>query len=251
MGRKNPIAAVYCITNRVNGKLYFGESSNIVDRMSAYRTASRGRVGDTLSPIYQAIQDYGYDAFDFRIIVTEKENPMIADDDYRHDVELRYIRRYNTTDPNIGYNVQHTRFRARGPMVKTGVPTADSTKILKSTPILGYEIDTGDVFMYLGSKSASDILGFPKDGKAMIARCCKNGKSSHGHIFFYVDYEKRKKYTTKIIKEKSVSTDSIGRCVSPLRVKSLEEYIKAVKAVNRYCVNAGFQPVDLDEILHD
>lgn len=243
MGRKNPIAGVYRIRNITNGKIYFGESGNLSDRISHYRTVGRGRnIGNYPTKVEQAIINEGIENFCIATVVTELENPKIKDDMFRRDVEMRFIRRYNTTDPEIGYNTKEdNRYYNCGR--KKGTPTATSTKLVKSTPIIGYNFDKREVFIYLSSLSAAKTLGIDK---AIVARCCKNGKSTHNHQFFYLEYDKRKSVAIKIINYKKSSTSKNG-----LSDKTLKRYIEALEAANELCIAFGFKPVNIDKILNN
>ena len=89
------MAIVYKATNRINGKIYFGQTSRTLEqRKSAH--ASSAKQGSNLR-FHQAIRKYGIDAFLF-------EQVYSGDIDSVRKVEERLISEHNTMDFDVGYN---------------------------------------------------------------------------------------------------------------------------------------------------
>ena len=89
------ICGIYKITNKINGKVYIGKSNNIGNRLKQHRYCHR-----TSMPIHHAIEKYGIGNFTFEII-------HICDGASRSEIDLLeryYIKKYNSTNPKIGYN---------------------------------------------------------------------------------------------------------------------------------------------------
>lgn len=96
IGKKNERRwKLYCHTNLINGKLYFGITSTSLERR--YQT-SKGYKGCPL--FHRAIKKYGWENFKHEIIydgLTKEE---------AEEAEQIYIAFFRTQDHNIGYNVQ-------------------------------------------------------------------------------------------------------------------------------------------------
>lgn len=85
--------AIYKITNKINGKLYIGQTIHPDRRWTEHK--QKARHGQDLFPIHLAIKKYGEENFLFEIIEwTENYD----------DEEKRLIKEFNTICPN-GYNI--------------------------------------------------------------------------------------------------------------------------------------------------
>ncbi len=85
--------AIYKITNKLNGKIYIGQSVNPYRRFAAH--CSRAKTGEDNYPIHSAIKKYGKENFELEILEwTEDYNER----------EKMLIKEYNSKVPN-GYNL--------------------------------------------------------------------------------------------------------------------------------------------------
>ena len=83
---------VYCLTNKVNGKKYVGQTINFPKRMSGHQKKT------SCIAVWRAIQKYGWENFDKEVLVeTDKENV--------DELETRLIKEHKTRIPN-GYNIR-------------------------------------------------------------------------------------------------------------------------------------------------
>ncbi len=105
---------VYKITNKLNGKIYIGKSSekNIKERWKKHCSLSRRQ-----SYIQRAIQKYGKDNFTFEII----EKIELENESY--DYEKDWIKFYNSNNKENGYNLNEG---GRGNI--TGKPISNETR---------------------------------------------------------------------------------------------------------------------------
>ena len=87
------IKAIYKITNKINGKMYIGQSVHPNKRLWEHENHARNKMDNY--PIHNAISKYGIDNFDFKIIEWTE--------DYDNK-EFYYIKKFNTITPN-GYNL--------------------------------------------------------------------------------------------------------------------------------------------------
>lgn len=91
---------VYCYTNSKNGKKYVGCTQTTMQKRA-------GKEGENYrgSPyFYSAIRKYGWDSFKGEVIKEGLTRAKAA------EVEKEYIQRYNTMNPEFGYNLHKGGF---------------------------------------------------------------------------------------------------------------------------------------------
>ena len=93
MDRNNLNYSVYVHTNKINGKKYVGQSSNIVER---WRNGGKNYFSSV--KFFRAIQKYGWENFTHEILY-ENLNKEAA-----NKIERDLIRKYDSI--NNGYNIQ-------------------------------------------------------------------------------------------------------------------------------------------------
>lgn len=93
---KDIVGIIYRITNKVNKKLYIGQTiRTLIGRMNDYK---RGYGNDHIN---NAIKKYGWESFDFEIIDTGTTIEEL------NNKEIYYIAKYKTTDKKFGYNIEN------------------------------------------------------------------------------------------------------------------------------------------------
>lgn len=116
---------VYKITNKLNGKMYIGQTKNVKTRWRSNGIHYAG------SPhIYNAILKYGWDNFIKEVMydnLTSEEADII---------EIDCIKYYNTRDRNIGYNIasggNSGQWYLEHPRGMLGKPQTDHQKLSHS-----------------------------------------------------------------------------------------------------------------------
>lgn len=88
---------IYKYTNKVNGKIYIGQTRNSLSQ----RAKSNGENYYGCRYFYNAIKKYGWENFEPEIIVdglSQEEADIL---------EEYFIKQYNSTDRSIGYNISY------------------------------------------------------------------------------------------------------------------------------------------------
>ena len=88
---------IYSITNKINGKIYFGQSHHIEHRFDAHKWREANK------HLKSSYKKYGLENFEFAIVKVLHDSPTLSQlllDAY----EDHYIQKYHTTDPKFGYN---------------------------------------------------------------------------------------------------------------------------------------------------
>lgn len=88
---------IYVIQNKINLKLYIGQTTRIKTRWYEHRTTSNKQ---SKYPLYKSMKKYGLDNFDFTII-EEYDNQIDAD-----EAEDFFINYFNTRNKEFGYNLK-------------------------------------------------------------------------------------------------------------------------------------------------
>ncbi len=98
---KSNMGYIYRIINRINNKMYIGETKqfDINQRWYAHSQSIKTKHGAT--QLIKAFQEFGLNNFKFEVII------ICFDEDCKH-YEADYIRKYNTLYPN-GYNIVEKR----------------------------------------------------------------------------------------------------------------------------------------------
>lgn len=90
---------VYVIENLVNGKRYVGKTTQTTHaRWREHRTEAR--IGRKHTPLLEAIREHGADNFKVTTLACRDSQDKLG------ACERRYIKDFETDDPDKGYNVQ-------------------------------------------------------------------------------------------------------------------------------------------------
>ena len=95
--KRDTMGYIYMIKNKLNGKLYIGQTRRTVVqiRWRQHKT----RMEHSRTPLYNALRKYGLDNFEFKIV-------CICFDCDLDRFEVQYIKRLDTLITGNGYNIQ-------------------------------------------------------------------------------------------------------------------------------------------------
>lgn len=159
---------IYLITNNVNGKQYIGQTTQtIAKRFRSHKNRSK----NPQQYIHNAMHSYGVENFSIKQVEKVCENTNEELSKILDELEMYYIKIYNTLSPN-GYN------NTIGGKINDGFKEINRF-------VYQYSLDGKLLYVYKSLKEASDLTGFDKTG---ISKCCLgHTNSSYGYIWRYGD----------------------------------------------------------------
>lgn len=107
---------IYKITNRLDGKVYIGQTVNTDNRWKAHKSYAKNKT-KCKQVIHQAIAKYGIENFEFEVLACS------LDKDSANDAEVQIIKQYNSRDKKNGYNIA-----VGGGFSMLGLKHSDETK---------------------------------------------------------------------------------------------------------------------------
>lgn len=93
---ENHFNCIYCFTNKINGKKYIGQTTNLNRRISEHKSRS----GKDNLPFHNAINKYGFDNFEIEILIED-----IYLQEELDEYEKSFIKKFNTVNKKFGYNI--------------------------------------------------------------------------------------------------------------------------------------------------
>lgn len=124
---KIPKIGIYKITNLCNGKVYIGQSQNILRRFRRHKEESCRETSKSYDlPLYRAMRKYGIENFNFEILEECSKGKL-------DDREKFWIKRYNSTNRDKGYNIEKGGNASGHPMALTLEQVQKIKHLLKTT----------------------------------------------------------------------------------------------------------------------
>lgn len=165
---RTPIIGIYRIYNKVNKKVYIGQSMDIVARWEAHFSSYKEEKRYN-THLYRAMRKYGINCFEFSIEypipISEFEN--LSEEDKKNllsEIEKGYIQVYGSFDPRYGYNetpggeggsLRPELLLKRNEAIKKAWESPSLREAAKQRAIAKY---TPDVFTFRGKKHSEDSL---------------------------------------------------------------------------------------------
>lgn len=95
-------AGIYKLTALYNNKIYIGKTINLRRRMGEYKRYEKLPKGKYY--IQNVIIKHGWDMFNVEILEVVENFNVLVDNDKLLDIETKYIKQYDSTNRDIGYN---------------------------------------------------------------------------------------------------------------------------------------------------
>ena len=191
---------IYKITNKVNGKVYIGQTININWKLRIkqhFDSAERVWGIDAQNLIHRAIRKYGRDNFEYILLEDTR------DKDKLDELEKYYIHKYKSADPKYGYNISYGgNSPSKSKAIREKISKAETgsknhmygtkgkynhtSKPLKC-------LDDGKIFYSV--TEAAEYYGIDF---SYIASVCRGKRSAaHGKHFIYIDKNRYNEFKPK------------------------------------------------------
>lgn len=173
MGKANKVSGIYKIKNKVNDKIYIGQSVNIYKRWCDHRYYLNSNSHQNIH-LQRAWNKYGKDSFEFSVI----EECLNLELDKREEC---YISFYNSNDFKLGYN----QTTGGENFVVTQEKKNNQIEAMKymSKPILQISLNGDIVKEWRGIGHIKEDLDY--NARNIVMCCNKKRKTSDSYIWIY------------------------------------------------------------------
>lgn len=230
------IPGIYMITNNLNGKVYIGQSKNILKRFKYYQWAATtdSNYAETKHTITKAIRKHGIENFTFSIL---DAGERYKNKETRLHAEIRYIGKYNANNPDFGYNED----RGGDPGHLAPRKQSFEERVKRAVPVFLYNIETQSSFLYLfGCKGIADEFGCDK---AIVSHPFnRTNKFADKYFIIPAEYDKRYEYLAKREKKmnKTMNIPDCGKNAISRAKRRYAEYKTAVEYIDEIASEFGF-----------
>ena len=172
------VSGIYVITNKINNKVYIGQSIDIRVRWWNHR-CELNRNNHCNKHLQGAWNKYGEDNFDFSVLEECKEEEI-------NDKEIYWISKYNSTNPKYGYNIS-----IGGDCSNRGIPLTQEQKEYMSqvkNPEQVVQIDFNGNLVKVWRSATHAQRTLDNIRARSILQCCRHiCYQANGYIWFYKD----------------------------------------------------------------
>lgn len=180
---------IYKITNKVNGKIYIGQTRQTLrKRFRQHVEHSLPHVDDGYMVLPKAIAKYGAENFEISELYKTEANSVDELSKILDELEIKFIKEYKSLVTENGYNIT----------VGGNSPTEHSM-----TPVDKYSIDGTFINSYESAIEGCRQTYIPEDGYANVLACCAGKKRTAYNFVWRYKGEPYNKYRVyKIPREK-------------------------------------------------
>ena len=230
------LCGVYMVRNKLNGKVYIGQSRDIYKRWKQYIWAAQSdrsyeEVGRTLAT---AMRKEGITNFEF--LVLDASEPM-KDALTRYECEFNYIVQYNSTDPDYGYNTS-AGFEGGLDYDNPRHWKQDTkTRMKRAKPVFLYDTTDKSCMFYLsGAKGVGEEFGYGKD---VMSHTVKRGSLFLNRYYLIPASNKQRKELIEKLRKKKVEAPAVQAHTRQQSIDAYNAFMKAVEDVERYMKKIG------------
>jgi group I intron endonuclease len=205
---------VYLIENTINSKKYIGETITPLSvRWNGHKSFARSKRPTTMK-IIKAMRKYGIENFSIKSIYTTNDIKEL------HEKEEYYIKLFNSTDHNKGYNILESRHSTKN----------------KIKPVYQYSLDGEFIKEFQSLTEAKNITGAKHISS--VANKRNLYLSSGGFLWSYKKLKKLKPHNYKPLYQYSLNNEFIQKFKN---IHEAEKHIQCVKRGNHIldCANGN------------
>jgi group I intron endonuclease len=209
---------VYKITNKLNGKVYIGSSTNLEQRKMDHFKPSTLVSHRSHLPLYQDIKCYGVENFNFEVIEYCKEDELVQREDFylskvqgsdcynsvyksitMHDEEFSEANSRRLTEMNKRKwkDPEYRRQRSEtSKAYQATVPYEERAKSIEGLnkytnsiklPVGQYDKEGNLIATFEGVREAERAMNLPNDTIGKVCRGVKYRKTAAGFVWKYLD----------------------------------------------------------------
>lgn len=200
---------IYLIRNKINNKVYVGQSINIEKRWRDHKV----RKDD--SAIHQAIQKYGVENFEFKVLQECTRDEL-------NDLEVFYIEKYKSFGKN-GYNLNKGGNSCPKDFTKTRIERIKSSCKGRKSPMKGKHLSEET------KKHLSEVNKGKKASEETKLKLSINSKNAWKNMSEN-NYKKRCENISKSLKGRKISDEQKEKIKKTLTGKKQSDYTKKKKS---------------------
>ena len=230
------ICGIYMIRNKLNGKVYIGQSKDILRRWKYYDWAVKTTCdySDTKRYIIAEMRKYGMENFAFTVLDSSE---AMHDRKTRSIAEYNYIHQYKADNPKYGYNITSglEPFLDRD----TEYSRKQSTKerIKRAKPVFLYDTYDRSCMLYIGgAKAVGDDFGYGKD---VMSHTVKRGSLFRERYYLIPANNSQRKELVEKLRKKKTDPAVVKPYIRTQSALIFEAYMKAVEDVEAYMKKIG------------
>lgn len=220
MTKHNKICCIYILINKLNGKIYIGQTVDYYRRMNEYKTRKSSKSKSSKYGIMQEIEKIGFENFESGILRICKRDEL----DY---YEMYYIEKYRSYVKANGYNSFHLSKKNKQALSintkkkmsnsHTGLKEEPETKRKKSNKV--YAIKDKEFIISDSAKLLGDYFDKSKD---IIKNCLRQPTCLIGYQIYYADPKKREEIKQKMLSKRSIRNKNYMKILEYLDKSSVE-----------------------------
>ena len=217
---------IYEAINQINGKRYIGQTTRSLENRKRQHLNASKYARSVSWHFYRAINKYGWDCFEWKIIDTAKtQEDLDAKESF-------WIEFFDTTDPEKGYNLKGGGYNPfLTDSVKRKIGEAQLGELNHSYGKLGEESESSRKFIDLTTGCAYiGVSEFcrkhPEFTVSKVCAVCRGTRqTTKGHIFRYLDENDKIIDNGVKLKSQKVLKNNVGE-IFPRVSYAFEKYLK-------------------------
>jgi len=119
------VPGIYKVENKINQKVYIGQSKTVKRRLNSHKIKTHNK------HLQRSIDLYGIEHFTFEVLVTF---PKGTDRSILNIAEVFWVKVYNATDPDYGYNIRQA---GNGTHAAESIKKMSSSRLKEKNPMYG------------------------------------------------------------------------------------------------------------------